>query len=148
MTLPATPDTTIYFPFVQRCEVGEIRWIGIPAEPGDDLDEPAPAMTLTGPVATLPPEVTVPDSAIPSSSVPGVTEPVATDAVAPTSTEALADTTDVPSTSAPELIAANTDRTGSSGTGTIIFIVTMATVVGLGAFVAYRARQTRAANPS
>ena len=25
MTLPATPDTTIYFPFVQRCEVGEIR---------------------------------------------------------------------------------------------------------------------------
>jgi uncharacterized protein YcnI len=148
MTLPATPETTIYFPFVQRCEVGEIRWIGIPAEPGDDLDEPAPAMMLIGPVATLPPEVTVPDSSVPASSVPGVTEPVATDAVVPTSTEASADTTDVPSTSAPELISANTDRTGSSGTGTIIFIVTMASVVGLGAFVAYRARQTRAANPS
>lgn len=25
MTLPPTPDTTIYFPFVQRCQVGEIR---------------------------------------------------------------------------------------------------------------------------
>jgi periplasmic copper chaperone A len=54
MTLPPTPDTTIYFPFVQRCEVDEIRWIGIPAEPGDELDEPAPAMALTGPVATVP----------------------------------------------------------------------------------------------
>ena len=31
MTLPPTPDTTIYFPFVQRCEVGEIRWIAIPS---------------------------------------------------------------------------------------------------------------------
>jgi uncharacterized protein YcnI len=38
MTLPSTPDVTIYFPFVQRCEVGDIRWIGIPAEPGDELD--------------------------------------------------------------------------------------------------------------
>ena len=80
MTLPATPDTTIYFPFVQRCEVGEIRWIGIPAEPGDELDEPAPAMTLTGPVATVPPDATVPDSTTPSSTAPEVTAPATTDA--------------------------------------------------------------------
>ena len=32
MTLPPTPDVTIYFPFVQRCEEGEIRWIAIPTE--------------------------------------------------------------------------------------------------------------------
>ena len=54
MTLPATPDTTIYFPFVQRCEVGEIRWIAIPSADGSgtELDEPAPAMLLTGPAVT------------------------------------------------------------------------------------------------
>ena len=54
ITLPPEPDTTIFFPFVQRCEVGEIRWIGLPVEPGDELDEPAPAMALTGPVAAAP----------------------------------------------------------------------------------------------
>ena len=27
MTLPPTPGGTIYFPFVQRCEAGEVRWI-------------------------------------------------------------------------------------------------------------------------
>lgn len=53
LTLPPTPDTTIYFPFVQRCEVGEIRWIDVPSDgSGDELDEPAPAMGLIGPVAT------------------------------------------------------------------------------------------------
>jgi len=53
MTLPPTPDTTIYFPFVQRCEVGEIRWIAIPSDgSGTELDEPAPAMRLTGPAVT------------------------------------------------------------------------------------------------
>jgi periplasmic copper chaperone A len=81
MTLPPTPDSTIFFPFVQRCEVGEIRWIGIPAEPGDDLDEPAPAMVLIGPVATTvpaptttagapttSPRTTVPDTAPPTTA--------------------------------------------------------------------------------
>ena len=56
MILPPTPDTTIYFPFVQRCEVGEIRWIDIPRDGSDtELDEPAPAMQLFGPVATTQP---------------------------------------------------------------------------------------------
>ena len=149
MTLPATPDTTIYFPFVQRCEVGEIRWIGIPAEPGDELDEPAPAMTLTGPVATSPPDVTVPDSTPPSSIVPDVTAPAPTTGAPTTSTpptEPSAATTDVVATSEP--VAAQSTAGGSSNTGTIAFIITMATVFGLGAFVAYRARQSRAANPS
>ena len=150
MTLPATPDTTIYFPFVQRCEVGEIRWIGIPAEPGDELDEPAPAMALTGPVATVPPDEIIPDSTTPSSSAPDVIEPVTTDA--PTATtapiEPSADTTDVVTSSEPVVIAENADQTGSSGTGTIVFIASIACVLGLGAFVVYRARQTRAVKPS
>ena len=56
MVLPPTPDTTIYFPFVQRCEAGEIRWIDVPTtDDTAELDEPAPAMQLFGPVATTVP---------------------------------------------------------------------------------------------
>ncbi len=60
LTLPPTPDTTVYFPFVQRCEAGEIRWIDVPSDgSGDELDEPAPAMALIGPIATtIAPETT------------------------------------------------------------------------------------------
>ena len=151
MTLPATPDTTIYFPFVQRCEVGEIRWIGIPAAPGDELDEPAPAMTLTGPVATVPPDATIPDSTPPSSIAPDATAP-ATTTGAPTTitppTESSAATTDAVASAEPVAAQSPGGQSGSSNTGTIAFIVTMAAVFGLGAFVAYRARQSRAANPS
>src|SRR5262245_47520865 len=32
MTLPMTPEATIYFPFVQRCEEGEIHWINLTTE--------------------------------------------------------------------------------------------------------------------
>jgi uncharacterized protein YcnI len=148
MTLPPTPDTTIYFPFVQRCEVGEIRWIGIPAEPGDDLDEPAPAMTLTGPVATVPTTAPVTDTTVPVTSEPGTTEatpPPSTDAV---TTDPSSDTTEVPATSEPVLISEGPDQNGSSGTGTIIFIVSVATVAALGGFVVHRSRQARAGRSS
>ena len=141
MTLPPTPDETIYFPFVQRCEVGEIRWIGIPAEPGDDLDEPAPAMVLTGPVATVPTTVPVTDTtdaAAPSTTDAGVV--ATTDA--PATTEDLPETSVAPSTSEP--IATGIDEDGDPRTGTIMFIVSIAAVVGLGAFVAFRSRQARA----
>ena len=138
MTLPPTPDTTIYFPFVQRCEFGEIRWIGIPAEPGDELDEPAPAMELTGPVTTEP---TVP-------AVPAVSVPTATTATAPTatavSTQPSAETSATPSTSEPVLISPGVDEGANSDTGTRAFIVSVAAVLALGGFVAYRARQARA----
>ena len=135
MTLPPTPDTTIYFPFVQRCEIGEIRWIGIPAEPGDQLDEPAPAMELTGPVATAP--VTEPEA-----TEPEATEPVAVDP--PVTTDPTPETSAAPGTSEPVLISAGRDETGSSGTGTIVFIASIAAVLGLGGFVVYRSRQARA----
>lgn len=41
----------LYFPVVQRCEVGEHRWIEIPSEGKStrDLRQPAPALTLTPP---------------------------------------------------------------------------------------------------
>ena len=91
MTLPPTPDTTIFFPIVQRCEEGEIRWIGIPDEPGQELDEPAPALALTGPVAsTIVPDSTVPavDPAPPTdpseATTPPATDPETDDTVVAT----------------------------------------------------------------
>jgi len=134
MTLPPTPDTTIYFPFVQRCEVGEIRWIAIPtAGAGDEPEEPAPAMVLTGPVAT-------------TTAPPATTAPAST--AAPTTTAAAATTVapTVPGTDAPtstDLAAVTTDENGSQNTGTWFFVASIAAVLGLGVFVAFRARSAR-----
>ncbi|MEM8747428.1 MAG: DUF1775 domain-containing protein [Actinomycetota bacterium] len=98
MTLPPTPDVTIYFPFVQRCEVGEIRWIDVPTDgSGDDLDEPAPAMTLVGPVAA--PVTTVP--ATTTTTAPATTEAPETD-TDPTT----AATTSTPATTEPPVSTA------------------------------------------
>jgi uncharacterized protein YcnI len=48
MRLPARGGT-LYFPTVQECEQGVHRWIEIPAggQAWDDLEEPAPFVTLT-----------------------------------------------------------------------------------------------------
>ncbi|HSL73974.1 MAG TPA: YcnI family protein [Ilumatobacteraceae bacterium] len=141
MTLPPTPDTTIYFPFVQRCDVGEIRWIGIPAEPGDELDEPAPALLLTGPVAstTVPPTTTAPVSA--TTEVP-VTVP----SDDPADTTPVTDTTPTTDpTGTTEPVVTGIDADADPNTGTWFFIATVATVLGLGAFVAFRARSARQA---
>ena len=46
--LPKGEGETLYFPTIQECEKGQTRWIEIP-EPGeteDDLESPAPAVTL------------------------------------------------------------------------------------------------------
>jgi len=145
ITLPPTPDTTIVFPFVQRCEVGEIRWIGIPVEPGDELDEPAPAMALTGPVAVAP--TTAP---VTEPTEPAVTEPTTTDVPETTTatTDQSPDTTPTPGTSEPVVVSTGIDKDASPGTGTTGFIVTMAVVIALGGFVVYRARQARARTAS
>lgn len=47
-TVPDTPGETLYFPIVQRCEVGENAWIEIPQEGqnGEGLESPAPAINL------------------------------------------------------------------------------------------------------
>jgi uncharacterized protein YcnI len=49
VALPATEGQTLHFPTIQKCEQGQTRWIQIPAEgeTEEDLDEPAPALTLT-----------------------------------------------------------------------------------------------------
>jgi uncharacterized protein YcnI len=148
MTLPPTPDTVIYFPFVQRCEVGEIRWIQIPNEAGDDLDEPAPAMTLTGPVATAPSttqpttEPTAPEPSQPAATTeaPTITEPATTDV----STESTA----APSTSEPVPVPAGVDDGDDSRIGTIMFIASVAAILGIGAFVVFRSRQARGRVPN
>lgn len=140
MTLPPTPDTTIYFPFVQRCEEGEIRWIGIPTEPGDELDEPAPALVLTGPavVTTVPPasapaatdgpvETAAPVATAPADTAPPATEPV---------------TTDIDVTAA-SLASSNPDQTGSANTGTIIFILSIVAVGVVGLIAYLRSRGGR-----
>lgn len=143
MTLPPTPDTTIYFPFVQRCEEGEIRWIGIPAEPGDELDEPAPALLLTGPVAstTTPAPDSTPPPTDPTTTV-AVTEP--TEAPVPT-TESVTSTEPDTTSTEPEAISAGVDEEADPNTGTWFFIASVAAVLGLGTFVAFRARSARRA---
>jgi len=145
MTLPSTPDATIYFPFVQRCEVGEIRWIGIPTEPGDELDEPAPAMSLTGPVATVPTTAPVTASTEVATTDPDTAD-VTGDPITTASTDPLVGTTAVPGSTEPLLIAGADGETGSSDTGTLIFVGTIAAVLAIGGFVVYRSRQARADN--
>ncbi len=48
VTLPAKPNTTIYFPVVQECESGVTRWIEVPAagKTSADYKEPAPELKL------------------------------------------------------------------------------------------------------
>ncbi len=144
MTLPPTPDTTIYFPFVQRCEVGEIRWIAIPTDDsGAEPEEPAPAMRLTGPVAapTAPAATTTP----PTSAATASTAAPATTAVdEPTTVAGAAASTDAPTST--ELAVAGIDKNGSQDTGTWFFIASVAAVLGLGVFVAFRARSARKSN--
>jgi uncharacterized protein YcnI len=48
MKLPDTPGRTLYFPVVQECEKGELRWTEIPTggHGADHMHEPAPAVLL------------------------------------------------------------------------------------------------------
>jgi uncharacterized protein YcnI len=82
MVLPDTPGATIFFPTVQRCEEGEIRWIGLPDAGGNEADEPAPALRLTSSVQPEAPVGTeaVPPASVAPSTVPPASVPDATDA--------------------------------------------------------------------
>ena len=135
MTLPSTPDTTIYFPFVQRCEIGEIRWIAIPSDgSGTELDEPAPAMRLTGPAVTT------------------TTAAVTTTTAAPTTTAA-ATTTAAPSTLAPPSTTSSnpsvptTSIAGEDGkdssAGTFVFIGVIAAIAAVASVLVVRSRGQR-----
>lgn len=141
MTLPPTPDTTIHFPFVQRCEEGEIRWIGIPSEPGDELDEPAPALLLTGPA--VPPTTTTPPPSEPSAPTTAATTTTLATTEPQETTQAT--TTEVPTTPEPVSTVDGVDEGADPNTGTWFFIASVAAVLGLGTFVAFRARSARRA---
>jgi uncharacterized protein YcnI len=140
MVLPPTPDTTIYFPFVQRCEVGEIRWIDIPsAGSGAELDEPAPAMQLFGPVGT-----TIPT---PTTTIAPTTTP------APTTTSATASTVGPPATTSDATAPVSTESAAPSvtapppengnGAGTLVFVLAIAAVGLIAAIVVVSARRKR-----
>jgi uncharacterized protein YcnI len=140
MILPPTPDTTIYFPFVQRCEVGEIRWIDIPRDGSDtELDEPAPAMQLVGPVATAqpaPPTTTASTTApSPPSTAAPPTVSSTTITVGPTTAAELAAT----SPASPDV--GEVDDGGSLGT--LFFVVSVAAVVVVGALAVRQSRRSR-----
>lgn len=125
MTLPATPDTTIYFPFVQHCEAGEIRWIALPDSSGDEPDEPAPALDLFGPA------VGGDTSAEPAPVTAATDVPVVTDPADP-------DVTDAPAT-----VEAAEEDDGSSNIGTVAFIVSVIAVLIVGTIAVVAARRNR-----
>lgn len=144
MTLPPTPDTTIYFPFVQRCEVGETRWIALPDDSGDEPDEPAPALDLVGPVVTTTaPATTVADDVVPATDAPVDTTATTTDPATPTTSDATA-----PDATAPGDTVATTgiDEDGNSNIGTIAFIISVLAVLVIGAIVYFTARRNRLNN--
>jgi len=140
MILPATPDTTIYFPFVQRCEVGEIRWIDIPSDGSSaDLDEPAPAMQLIGPVATTQPAaattVTPTSTTVASSSTTVTASPTT---ISPSTTPA-------PTNPATSDLAVGDDGSDGDGgsSGTVVFVVSIAAVGVVTAIVIVQSRRSR-----
>ena len=159
MTLPATPDTTIYFPFVQRCEQGEIRWIDIPSDgSGAELDEPAPAMNLTAPLPTTtttgPPTTTVPPtttttpptSTDPPTTAPSTTEPAPTTtptSVPPSSTAAA---TSLPLDTGPLVPSSDDNPDGGddgSGSGNAVAAGTAAAVAAVAGLTIWQVRRRR-----
>lgn len=141
MVLPTTPDTTIYFPFVQRCEVGEIRWIDIPSDgSGVELDEPAPAMRLFGPVATPPPAPTA--TAVPTPAPTPVAAPSPTAVAATPTPTATAAPSPIPAATATiDSDDAESDDGGSNGVFMAIAAVAVATVGGMAAMAFLRSRR-------
>jgi uncharacterized protein YcnI len=139
MILPPTPDATIYFPFVQRCEIGEIRWIDLPRDDSDtELDEPAPAMQLFGPVATAQPT--------PTTSAPSTTAPPA-----PSTTDSATTSTTVSPTTVPEIdttpsVPASTDSgevDDGGSLGSLFFVLSIAAVAVMGTLAIRQARRGR-----
>jgi uncharacterized protein YcnI len=157
MTLPMTPDTTIYFPFVQRCEQGEIRWIDIPSDgSGDELDEPAPAMNLLAPLPTTTTTAAPTTTAPPTTRQPTTTAPatvVTTAAPATTATTSLAVATTATATTdtatpaaAPPTSAASPTTAGGdddSGAGKVVVAGTAAAVVAATGFTVWQVRRRR-----
>lgn len=70
LRLPNTPGATLYFPAIQSCQLGEIRWVEVPTAGQDphQLESPAAVLRLTaGPPAQTEPRQ-------PGASQPGAHE--------------------------------------------------------------------------
>lgn len=146
MILPPTPDTTIYFPFVQRCEVGEIRWIDIPRDGSDtELDEPAPAMLLFGPVATTQPAPPTTTASTTAPSSPSATTTTTTTTTPPTTTTTASPTTvaELAATS-PDPASPDVGEVDDGGSlGTLFFVVSVAAIAVVGALAVRQSRRGR-----
>lgn len=160
MTLPHTPDTTVYFPFVQRCETGEIRWIDIPTDgSGDDLDEPAPAMRLVGPVATTspttslpgtnPPSITEQPHTAPTTTITTTSPPTTTAGVAarPATTAAQVSTPDrsdaAPIESPTTDLTLASEESSDSAAGSVVFALVVAGLLVIGGIVTWQIRRAK-----
>jgi periplasmic copper chaperone A len=154
MTLPATPDATIYFPFVQRCEQGEIRWIDVPSDgSGTELDEPAPAMNLTAPApttttttpptstTTAPPTTT---TAPTTSEPPAATEPATTVTTAPPSSTAAATSLPVDrATLVTSSVGGGEGGDDSASSGNVVAAGTAAAVAAVAGLAIWQVRRRR-----
>jgi uncharacterized protein YcnI len=163
MILPPTEGAEIYFPFVQRCEVGEIRWIDVPTDGStSELDEPAPAMQLTAPLPTTTgPATTTATQAAPvtstSPTTPSTTQApdaeAAIDTIATSNpsqpsatalpTPSTVATSDAATSTAPSDTGAGPD-TGDSSRGVWILLGSM---LGMSAIGGLAYRQSKRAKP-
>lgn len=152
MSLPPTPDTTVYFPFVQRCETGEIRWIDIPTDgSGDDLDEPAPGMRLVGPVATTTPATSPPGTNPPSTTEQPHTTPTTTSAptttagaaAAPSTTAASTNMPDPPDTAPIESPAAEPAASTDAAAGSVVFALVVVAMLVIAGIVVWQIRRAK-----
>jgi len=136
MILPMLPETTVFFPFVQRCQLGEIRWIDIPQDgSGEELDEPAPAMLLTAALPGTTEPATSTSTTAPATA-PATTSPAATSSSIPASTDSPASTS---SASAP---LGNEDDSKGGG-GSAIFVGVIIVVVAGAGVLAWQSRRRR-----
>lgn len=151
MTLPMASGTTIYFPFVQRCEQGEIRWIDIPSDgSGTELDEPAPAMNLLAPLpttsTTAPPTTAPPTTRPPSTTAPATTVTTAAPPTTAGPATTTTSTTETATTAAAPTSAASPATDGGEddrGSGRVVVAGTAAAVAAATGLTIWQVRRRR-----
>ena len=120
-TVPQVAGQKLYFPTVQRCQVGELAWIDTESA---ESENPAPILEVT--------------DAIPGTTPPTTTPPPTT---APTTTTTVATTSTQPDTTAPE--ASDDTSDDEDGSSPVPVAVGGAAVVAVaaGGWVAFKRRQ-------
>jgi hypothetical protein len=147
MTLPATPGATIYFPFVQRCEVGEVRWIDVPDDgSGGELEEPAPAMLLLEPLPTTAPtttEAATTTSTATTTTAPTTTTPTTTTSPRSSTTAPTTSTTSTTSTSTTPPTTAAPEESGGNSSMPAVIAGVAAGGIALGGLATWQLRKRR-----